>query len=462
MAINDKEPCPSFFSTSFVSVDESDATSADFQAPKKENRWCLIEISKEQLEALEAGKLFHIKAHSSRSAALCSENVTQALEFLENSNPMYLGSVAEVGKAAQPVQEGENKDPNSPPVAKQCTIFAQCRGHVILKPLSSDAQRVRDLLSPHSIDETGDGAGMSFSALQFQVAASPKELRAILEQGPYAEHDGVWRWLPAAFQREVTDVSLNLISLKNWQMASLDVEALLLEVQKHYGEDGARCVPSTSVLLNVLRGVTLDAATPASASDKPADGAAASTAEATPAEPQPTLEEGKLAMDPAKVKLFQATQLLRESPARLRERFDLPAPAARPKRPRLGTAAAGGGGGSALQIEDFAAAFSALTGTETSIEDLCKIVGERMYIDEMDGAVHPLDVTTLPQEPRERLKRLFELSSHWKPDRISPLLAPTVKGAKVDVWIMKYTKTVYWEIEKGKEVRMITKKFGLS
>ena len=108
--IAEQDPCPCFFGNTFVSVDESDATSADFQAPKKENRWCLMEMPKEQIEALEAGQLFHIKAHGSGKAALCTATQTFKLEFLENSNPMYLGNVAEVAPTGAVAVEEENKE----------------------------------------------------------------------------------------------------------------------------------------------------------------------------------------------------------------------------------------------------------------------------------------------------------------------------------------------------------------
>jgi len=484
MAIVVNEDVPTLFGDNFVTVDEADSASADFQAPKKENRWALIELSKEQLEALEAGQGFHIKAHTmggGSNAALSTGEQTFGLEFLENSNPMYLASVAESAPSEPGKEAAENQDPNSAggdaakgpaALSKQCTIFAQCRGHILLKPSFPDVQSVRDHLAPHSVDGTArEGASapssepMTTSFLQYQVAASPKELKTILDEGPYVQRDGVWSWLPAAFEREVTDVVLNLISLKNWDLACVDVEALLRAVQEHFGEDGSRYVSSKDVLLNALRSVAF-----APVPEKPADGAAAKPADAAAVKPAdaaaakpadvPMLEEGKFALDPDKIKVFQATQLLRESPERLRERFDLPAPV-KAKRPKLATAGSSAPGGKmALQVAEFCAAFSALTGKETTIDELCKIVGDGMYIDELDGAVHVLDVTTLPQDPRERLKRLFELSSHWKPDRIASLMLPTVKGQKIMDWLMKCTRTVYLEVEKDKEVRMFTKKFA--
>lgn len=256
MSIAEKEAVPTYFGQSFRPVDEEDADSAGFQAPKKENRWALLELEKDQLELLESGQSFRIQEHSMSkgSTAFCTPTATYGLEFLENSNPMYIGNVHEVvkpeaAKAPEPTIQGENKEndgsaPNAaggteaqsetaaagdpaakeesaaalaPATAKTCTIFAQCRGHLFLKPLTGDVQRLRDLLAPQAIDGAPEGAegqqsqGMSTSSLQYQVAASPKELQEFLEKGPYYERDGTWCWLPAAFEREVTDVALNLL-----------------------------------------------------------------------------------------------------------------------------------------------------------------------------------------------------------------------------------------------------------
>lgn len=449
------QPIQTVFGQGFINVDESEATSADFEAPKKENKWCLVEMSKEHVEALEAGQLFHIKAHSMGgigSAALSTATQTFGLEFLENSNPMYLGSITDMEPSEEDKGASENKDPNTasedtakekiPP--KQCSIFAQCRGNVFLKPAACDVQKVRDILAPSTEGSASSSSEpVTTSLLQYKVAASPKELAAILKEGPYVEKDGQWSFLSATFEREVTDVVLNLVSLNGWDLALLDLKDLLKAVQENFGEDGARYVPSEDVLQNAVRDIKKDPVKPAEGEQAP-----------------PPLEEGKIALDADKVDLFHASQLLRESPARLRERYELPAPPPRAKRPKLGAAAGAAGGGSPLQIEEFCGAFSAKVGKEKTIEELCKILGERMYIDEMDGAVHPLDVTTLPQEPRERLQRLFELSSHWRPERITPLMAPAVKGVKIDAWMMKNIKQVYVEFEKDKEVRMFTRKFG--
>jgi hypothetical protein len=489
MPLQEKTPVLTSFAESFMNMDEADATGGSFEAPKKENRWCLMEVTKDQLAALEAGTKFHIKEHSTKHggvcrAALSMEDKTFALEFLENSNPMYLGNVyAAPGKQdpnAENKAELANKDgteaPGKDPL--QCSIFAQCRGHLFVKPSQGDFQRVRDVLMAQPIEAAADGgrgAAITTSQLQYQVAASPKELQQILEKGPYVECAGGWCWTPAAFEREVTDAALNLIAVNGWDKAAVPVKDLFREVQRHFGEDH---VPSEGVLRSVLRGLVKSAAPvevekatedKKAAEDKKADEKVAAEGAEKAAPPTASSETarppkaGELCLDVEKVNVFQATQLLRESPARIRERFDLSAVVIppRPKRPRLGNApAAAGGREASLQVEEFVAAFSALTGTETTIEDLHKILDDSMYIDEMDGAVRPLDISALPQEPRERLRRLFELSSHWKPERLSLLMAPAVTGVKVDAWLLKCTRVVYIEFEKGKETRMMTKKFG--
>jgi hypothetical protein len=234
--------------------------------------------------------------------------------------------------------------------------------------------------------------------------------------------------------------------VNGWVKAAVPVNDLFREVRSHFGEDH---VPSVDVLKSVFRGLVQSTPSP----EKAAEDEKACDWE----------KAGRLCLDQEKVKVFQATQLLREPPPRIRERFDLSEVVIppRPKRPRLGnTPAVAGGREATLQVEEFCAAFSALSGTETTIEDLHKILGDSMYVDELDGAVRPLDAAVLPQDPRERLRILFELSSHWKPERLSFLMAPVVNGVKVDAWLLKCTRTVYIEFEKGKETRMMTKKFG--
>jgi hypothetical protein len=302
------------------------------------------------------------------------------------------------------------------------------------------------------------------------VAASPKELQQILEKGPYVECDGGWCWTSSAFEREIIDASLNLIAVHGWDKAAVPEDDLFRALQQHFGEE---YIPSVEVLRSVLRGLIKDTSPTEiekaadDKTDKDEKAATDSPKEtAPPASTQKvvqTPEIGGISLDPEKIKVFQATQLLREAPSKIRERFDLSELVIppRPKRPRLGNAPAmPSGRESPLQVEEFCAALSSLSGSETAIDDLHKILGDSMYIDEMDGAVRPLDASALPQEPRERLKRLFQLSSHWKPERLSLLMAPVVNGVKVDAWLLKVTRAVFIEFEKGKETRMLTKKFG--
>jgi len=171
-----------------------------------------------------------------------------------------------------------------------------------------------------------------------------------------------------------------------------------------------------------------------------------------------------VALDGAKVRRFRALQLLREPPSQLRDRLQLPAPPPRAKRARLGTGGAGGGGrdGPALQLEELAAAYREVTGAEASAEEVLAIMGDGAYVDEWEGTVHAIDPRMLPQDPIERLKRLFELQSHWRPERIAALIAPALgKGMKPEPWLLKFSRTVHVEIEKGsEEQRMIVKKFA--
>lgn len=511
MALEEKKPYPTNFASTFINVDEDDAATVGLEAPKKENKWCLMEVSKDLLAVIEAGGRCHIKEFGkgeSSCATLCTPDKTFALEFLENSNPMYLGDVTVVEsvketkvQAADEAVDKENvcnsgdavaaADANPEAVAKdetssksgRCTIFAQVRGNIFLKPFSADSQRVRDLLMPYPIEsfsESGEGRSpLTLSSLQFQVAASPKELQNILEKGPYIERDGAWYFMPAAFEREVTDAALSLISVNSMDLKSVDLELLYGKVQEHFGEDYAL---SSNVVANLLRPFVQDApakdapAKDAPAKDAPAKDASAKDASGKVDEKTSVAESadkgasgtdeaektGKLSLDPEKIKVFHGTQLLRQPPARIRERFGLAEAPPRSKRPRMGGVAgpASGGREASLQVQEFCAAFSALIGSETKIEEISKLLGDRMYIDEAEEAVHALDAGALPLEPRERLKRLFDLSSHWRPERLSRLMAPAVHGIKVDAWLMKFVKIVFIEFEKDKEVRMMTKKFA--
>mmetsp|Transcript_155488 Transcript_155488/g.270455 ORF Transcript_155488/g.270455 Transcript_155488/m.270455 type:complete len:516 (+) Transcript_155488:51-1598(+) len=512
MVIPDKLPVTCNFATEFEPMDETDAAVAE-GAPKKDNHWCLVEMSKDDVAALEAGKTFHFKEHSmgrGGAIALCTQDKTWSMEFLENSNPMYLGSVtglpsvkgAEENKENKAEENKENKaeekkedkaeekatgeGPAAAACEPVCTLFAQCRGNIFLKPWTGDAQRVRDLLTPRSGDSLP--SRVTSSDLAYKVAASQKELKKILEDGPFIECDGAWQLLPAALERELIDTALCIITSHGMDEADVDGELLLREMQQHYGEEGRTTVPSLKFLENAMRSLAMGAPAPAAkapaiekgkdAKDKDSgatqkekgadekgkeektEGKDSEGSAATPALAPP--RPGRLALDADKIRLFHGTQILRQPPAEVRRRYDLPPPMPRAKRLRIGAATGGGGGGRdpPLQIEEFCVAYKAVSGKETSVEELENLLGDRMYVDELEGAVHALDIATLPPEPRERLKRLFELSSHWKPDRILALMRPAVKAVKVELWLPKYTRQVFVEMDKGTEQRMITKKFA--
>jgi len=490
MAFPDKTPLTATFATEFIATGTEDTTSADFAGPKIENRYCLLELPKDQLEALESGGSFYFQEHSSGNSdnvALVTHKSTFGLEFLENSNTSYVGLTALSDPLAAP-SEGtvERKDdaccdagavsavagegggeasgeacetPAVPPSSGTCTIFAQTRGHLILKPLTVDSQRVRDLLANHPLGvDAGTHGGDSVptpspppttAMLQYKVAASAPELQTVLADGPYVEHEGAWRWIPVVLEREIIDVAVSIVVMKGWDKASVDGKKLLREVQAHFGESREATVPSLAVLRKALRSVEAVVAPP--------EGDDAVVTEATGS----ATKKHVLSLDADKIRYFQAMQILRDPPGQVRERFQLPPPEPRAKRVRLG--GAGGGIGAArdpLQMEEFGEAFRQLSGDETSAEELENLLGDRIYIDEIEGTIQPLDVTSLPQEPRERLKRLFELKSHWRPERLTALIAPCLGGQKPDAWIMKYTRAVHIELEKGKEVRMLIKKFA--
>ena len=91
-----------------------------------------------------------------------------------------------------------------------------------------------------------------------------------------------------------------------------------------------------------------------------------------------------------------------------------------------------------------------------------KLLGDEAYLDEFESSLHPLDVFSLPQDPKERLKRLFEMQSHWNDGRLAGFITPTLPvGIKVEPWLLKHTRQVFVELTPGKEVRFLTKKFAM-
>lgn len=498
MALQPGCPLRMAFSTDFVGTDTD---VADLAAPRAETRWCLLELPKEQLEALEAGARFSFREEAGGGAVLCSDAATFSVEFLENSNSLFLGAVACTAEARQPPSEaaaaGEAASAGeaaaSVPVADAelvtaplCTIFAQCRGQLILKSAKVNAQRIRDLLAPHVLGRapaTPASAGteplppVTTELLEYEVAASPAELQAMLEEGPYVQHAGEWRLLPAALEREALDVAMTVVTALGLDPGAVDGETLLHEVQQHLGEPR---MPSLAVLRKALRSIMVDPAAPAAAA-APAVAAAVAPG-ATPLEPAPTdgavatilesgtasstgatakVPSGVISLDRAQMERCRALQLLRDPPSRVRERFQLPTLEPRPKRQRLG-AAVGTGREAPLRVEELVAAFRELADAEATSETVLKLVGDYALVDEFEATVHPLDVTTLPQDPRERLAKLFDLQSHWRSERMAGFILPVLGGGqKVDPWLMKWTRAVFVEIEPGGgEQRMLTRKFA--
>ncbi|CAJ1380057.1 unnamed protein product, partial [Effrenium voratum] len=180
--------------------------------------------------------------------------------------------------------------------------------------------------------------------------------------------------------------------------------------------------------------------------------------EKTAAEVEPQPASCRFHLDQEKVNLFRALQILEEKPQQVREKFDL-VPVARPpaKRPRI---AGPSPGGNALQLDEFIQVFKDLTSKEVTKDELLKMLALRAYVDEFEGTIHALDASMLPRDPEERLDRLFELQSHWRPERLCSLLTPSLKETKVEAWLLKRVRQVFIELNPGEEVRMMTKKFA--
>jgi hypothetical protein len=422
---------------------------------RPESRFCLLELPTDELEALEAGGKILFKAQSGPEGfmSLCGESKTYGVEFLENSNSLFVGSVELPEEAAAGASEGAAADSAAgekpTPKLGKCNIFAQVAGQLVVKQANPDAQRVRELLLPTALGQDVAAKaqaqpGMSLSAIAYESAGSKAELEKLLIEGPYVEVDGVWRYLPPVLEREITDAAVSIVTALGWSEEAVDVEALLREVRQHLGDAGEASVPGSAVLRKAVRGVL---------APKP---------EATDAAPAAE-DAAVLALDKEKMSRFRALQLLQDSPAQVRSRFQLRAEP-RAKRPRT---VAGGGGtslGPALLVSEFVAAYQALTGSEATEEEVLKIVADRVYVDELEGTIHSIDDTSLPQDPMGRLARLFDLQTHWRPERLAPLVAPSLgKEQKVAVWLMTNSRAVFVEREPGgTEQRMLTRKFAIA
>lgn len=509
MATIEKEkPLAASFGPEFVCTDQE---ISDLRAglPPPETKWCLVELPKEELAALEAGSRFYFHEFSGTArgedggkAALCTDSKTFILEFLENSNSLMIGDLmidkgpAPGGGEAQPQDGGEapKEAPSldgggaapekeeagasapapAPPGTTfgTCQVFAQCRGQIVAKAVNPDTVKIRELLSKHRLGEPADSladapaaeGGETIDSLNFQVAASPAQLKKALQDGPYAEHNGRWFLLPPTLEREIVDAAVELVAASGWNLEAVDGEALLREVLGHLKVESK--VPTVGVLRKALRSVLNEE--PAAPAEAEKDGSSESTPGPGAAGAAPGAGEGgsqTLRFDKQKVDLSKALRLLRESPARVRERFQLPPPGRPAKRARVVGGARGAGGGGqtdALRVAEFVKAFQELTGSDADADAVLKLLGDAAYVDEIEGTISRLDAGALSLDPFDRLKQLLEIQLHWNPARLAALVAPAMGiGQKVDAWLLKWTRAVFLELgEPPSEQRMLTKKFG--
>jgi len=564
MGIVNGESLECVFKDGFVSRD-IDINSSEFAGPRPEVKFCLVEITKEQLAEMEAGGPILFHGHSSghvsekgEQASLSTGSKTFGLEFLENSNTIFVaevntpvpvveaspaGEVAASNKVsvndasankAEPVPEGNEisekcseagKSAAEVPLvlAKQAQIFAQVRGHVMLTPHNADHQRIRELTAPHALrldpeeldaEDAERQQPLTTTMLEYKSGVSSAELQIILAAGPFVEVDGAWRYLTGAVEREILDVALTIVAARGLSLEALDAEGLFHEVRLQFGKGGETGIPTVAVLRKALRSVEAEPPKPPETKEGSKDGAKpGDTKDAKEAveakdvkeagESNDTVPDGatdselpatvdaesaesipnRMKLDAAKIKKFRALQLLRESPTVVRQRFDLQPPPPRPKRARVG----GAGLSSSvrdppLRLEEFAAALQDSVGitaggdeggdsagkdgeepksAEALEKELDKICEKSWHVDLVDGTVHLLDATMLPHEPRERLKRLFEIQSHWRPEKLAEHIEPVLgQGVKVTPWLMKNTRPAFLEIEKpGVETRCLVKKF---
>eukprot|EP00446_Apocalathium_sp_SHHI-4_P023207 CAMPEP_0177260520 /NCGR_PEP_ID=MMETSP0367-20130122/59305_1 /TAXON_ID=447022 ORGANISM="Scrippsiella hangoei-like, Strain SHHI-4" /NCGR_SAMPLE_ID=MMETSP0367 /ASSEMBLY_ACC=CAM_ASM_000362 /LENGTH=551 /DNA_ID=CAMNT_0018715049 /DNA_START=92 /DNA_END=1747 /DNA_ORIENTATION=+ len=533
VALPDKVEVPSSFADNFMGTDQD---VKELDVPRPETSWCLLELPQKEIDALSAGSTFYFQSHEGGAglddggAALCTDTETFSIEFLENSNSLFLAQVfegppASEGTPAPEVVEGgvgekaENTKDTKPEAADgscggaqaegsggsekvsvagqaeaagektlsmRCEVFGQVRGQMITKPMPFNKKRVYDLLSPQALGiDLKDLPVVTTDVLDYEVAASAAELRALLNEGPYVELEGAWRMLPPSLMRHIMDTAVNVVAAKGWDHQDLDEEALLKEVQQHLG---VATVPTLAVLKKVLKSVEPDpqVAAPAAAetekdstaagasetakdsstdpkSDTAVDSAEKGTAGDAAVASRPAVE-GHLNLDKAKMLRFQALQLLQMPPQQVRERFGMPTPVPQPKRPRHGPGGASGSGGTTLLMEEFGTAFQEITGAaeKPTPEDLWKVLGDQAYLDEFEGSLHSLDPSTLPLDPNARLTRLFALQSHWNQGRLESFVAPVLgKGVKVATWVLKQTRAVFVELVVGKEERFLIKKFAM-
>lgn len=487
MVLEKGKPIDVYFGKDFVSTDE-DVKQISLVS-KPETNYCLVELPAEELVDLEAGALFTMKQHSvgvEGNAALCTKDKTYSIEFLENSNSLFLGSVSRgAADAAAPAGDEVAK----PSVATaQCSVFGQTRGQIILKHISGDLKALKELLAPHELpapaarqqasggpvlgQRGSSGPGnepppVTTELLERRVAASPTEIRAFLREGPYVEVSGHWKVVPSSLCRQIVHTALSVVTAKGWKIEDVDRNALLGELQEVLG---CEAVPSVDVLDKALQSLCSPqagakskepAASPAKSQGAQAASPTKTQEPATPVGPA----DGALSLDGSAVRGFQASQLLHESSRVVRERYGIPAPAPRQKRARLGAAGPSGGlsigRDPPLSIAELGYAFREATGSEAKDEEVLQSLGTGVCVDEIEGTLQPLDLATLPTGPRERLRHLFQLQSHWRADRLEPLMAPTLKGQKIGPWLSKQTRLAFVELEPGAgEQRFLVKKFA--
>lgn len=453
------KPLAVFFDADFVQTDQE---VSDLSAPKPETTWCLVELGKEELGALQGGQSFFFKERSSEGgcAALCTDTATFALEFLENSNSIFIASMSEASAstASASTASSSTSSVDSAGAATnlgRCTIFAQCRGQIILKPSKMDRQKVYELLLPHILSankEAEDIQPVTTARLVHEVAASPKELKELLQDGPYVEHQGRWRLLPKDLEQEVLHVTDTLVTAHRLDCEAVDAVELLSQVQEQLGDGGEVAMPSAAVLQKALRNILTD--------DALAEYAAAPTEaqESASAAKPVSSSRSTFRLDKTKMSRARAAKLLQDPPTQVRERFGLVVTEPRAKKTRGPT------GSSALLLSEFVAAFRELSPDmgEMSAEDILSILGNNVYVDVLEGTVHALDSSTLPQDPKERLSRLFALQTHWKLETLAAMLAPALgAGQKVEPWLLKTTRSVYLDLGQGSGEQMfVTQKFG--
>mmetsp|Transcript_18562 Transcript_18562/g.39953 ORF Transcript_18562/g.39953 Transcript_18562/m.39953 type:complete len:461 (-) Transcript_18562:203-1585(-) len=459
VSLPDKVKVPASFAADFVCTDQD---VKDLEVPRPETRWCLLELPQKDLDALAAGNTYYFQSQgegeglNDGGAAIATLDQTFSIEFLENSNSLFIAHVFE-GSAAKAnesrsqaaVEAEANLDPEAKNSGFRCEVFGQVRGHLLTKPAPVNKQRIIDLVAANPLGDPvdEDNPPLSVQDLSYRVAASPAQLQAILDEGPCVEIDGKLRYLPPNVEAEIMDTVVNVVKARGWNPQEVSIDDLFAAVVDQLG---GNIVPSVAVLKKAVR-CLLGTPPPREEGSTPDKEALAAAAK-------------RLCLDKAKMTKFQAVQLLRQPPEQVRQRFNLSAkPPPQPplaKRARLGAVS----GKRGLLLEDFRTALQELTGaTEPPTdEEIWATIGDEACLDEFERTLHLIDVATLPLDPQDRLKKLFSIQTHWNPGRLEAWVAPTLgAGIKVAPWLLKQTRAVFVEITEGKEERFLTKKFAM-